>query len=232
MQLYFAKDIGSSDVILDKEESHHVVQVVRKKSGEEIFITDGKGKICKAVITIANPKQCELKITENVSAYQHPYYLHIAIAPTKNIDRFEWFIEKAVEIGINEISPVICRRSERKNINNDRLNKLMIAAAKQSVKPLFPVLNELRSFNEVVVNAGESQKYIALCDEKLPLLKNIYTSPESLLVMIGPEGDFHEDELSFSHENNFKGISLGGYRLRTETAALVACNTISLLNQL
>ncbi len=232
MQLYFAKDISSTDVILDKEESHHVVQVVRKKIGDEVLLTDGKGSISKAQITLANPKQCELKITENVPVYHHPYYLHIAIAPTKNIDRLEWFIEKAVEIGINEISPVICRRSERKIINTERLSKLMIAAAKQSVKPLFPVLNDLRSFNEVVLNATETQKYIALCDEGLPLIKNIYTCPDSVLIMIGPEGDFHDDELAFSLGNHFKGISLGDYRLRTETAALVACNTISLLNQL
>jgi 16S rRNA (uracil1498-N3)-methyltransferase len=232
MQLYFASSLTGPEIILEKDESHHLVHVVRKKAGDHLLLTDGKGRMMEAEIIKADAKACLLVPVADVKHHQHNYHLHIAIAPTKNIDRLEWFIEKAVETGINEITPVITARSERKTINADRLNKLMISAAKQSRKSLFPVLNPLVKFNDFITHQETGRRFIALCEDEMPFFSNSFMKQENVLVMIGPEGDFTAEENQKAIRSDFKGVSLGEYRLRTETAALMACTTVAIINQL
>ncbi len=232
MQVYYLEDFDVLPLKLDKEESHHVIHVLRHRKGDSIQITDGKGKKAIAVISIPDPKGCALEITEMLpTENKHDYKLHIAVAPTKNIERFEWFIEKSVEIGIDEITPMLTSRSERKVVNAGRLNKLMLSAAKQSMKSTFPRLNGLANFNDFIKSTNCDQKFIALCTDGLPLLKNSYQKGKSSIILIGPEGDFDEKEAALAIENNFNAISLGENRLRTETAALVVCQSIAFMNQ-
>jgi 16S rRNA (uracil1498-N3)-methyltransferase len=232
LQLYFANDIEQSPVKLDREESHHLMHVLRHRKGDRIYITDGKGKMAVAEITFPDAKECVAEVVEYTDQYpKHPYHLHMAVAPTKNIDRFEWFLEKATEMGIDEITPVLTRRSERKNINEERLTKLIVSAAKQSLKSSFPVLHKLTTYAEVIDSVKAEQKFIAVCKEDVPLLKSSYSPRRSVFILIGPEGDFDEIEITMAVQNGFHGISLGKTRFRTETAALIACNTIALINQ-
>jgi 16S rRNA (uracil1498-N3)-methyltransferase len=170
-------------------------------------------------------------IEKHENYHKMPYFLHIAIAPTKNIERLEWFLEKSTEIGISEITPLLCEHSERKIVKNDRLERVIISAAKQSVKAFFPKLNSLQEFNLLVTSKFDGEKYIAHCNKQdLPLLKNVISLKGKSLILIGPEGDFSPKEVSFALENGFKEISLGTSRLRTETAGIVACDTVSILN--
>jgi 16S rRNA (uracil1498-N3)-methyltransferase len=232
MQVYYLEDFNSYPLILDREESHHVIHVLRHRKGDSIHITDGKGKKAIAIISIPDPKGCIIEITEVLtSEKKQTYKLHIAVAPTKNIDRLEWFIEKAVEIGIDEITPILTARSERKVVNAERLNKLMLSAAKQSMKYTFPRLNVLTNFNDFIISTNSDHNFIAMCTAGLPLLKNTYLKGNSSIILIGPEGDFEEKEATIAIENNFKPISLGENRLRTETAALVACHSVAFMNQ-
>lgn len=231
MQLYYANTIDDANVTLDKEESHHIIHVMRHRNGDHILVTDGKGKAAKAVIKDANAKSCEVEIVNYEDFFRHNYKLHLAVAPTKNIDRFEWFIEKAVELGVDEITPVITNRNERRVVNHDRLNKLMLSAAKQSHKSMFPQLHEIVALNSFLEKSHTEKKYIAVCADGKPLLRNEYSKGENALVLIGPEGDFTDAETETCFAKGFKGISLGNYRLRTETAALSACITVAIINQ-
>jgi 16S rRNA (uracil1498-N3)-methyltransferase len=231
MQLYYANGIETSPVVLDKEESHHIIHVMRHRKGDMIFVTDGKGTVAKAVIAEADAKACQVELLNFEKFYSHPYKLHMAVAPTKNMDRFEWFIEKAVETGVNEITPLITHRSERRVVNRERLHKLLLSAAKQSHKPQFPLLHEITELTSFAEKNIAGKKYIAVCTEGMPLLKNIYQKGDDAMVLIGPEGDFDETETMLCFNKGFAGMSLGGYRLRTETAALAACQTIALVNQ-
>ena len=233
MQLYFAADLSTSTVTLDKEESHHVIHVMRLHAGSTIDITDGKGMLANGIISAANPKTCVVEIlNKNQEKSPRNYSLHIAIAPTKNIDRLEWFLEKATEIGIDTITPIICKRSERKIINEERLGKMVIAAAKQSVKTFFPVLNPLTSFKDFIRTEMKGIKLIAHCNNgERKLLKDTYNKGKNVLVLIGPEGDFDEEEIKMAERSGFTSISLGEARLRTETAGLVACQSIGFMNQ-
>lgn len=232
MQVYFAAEMDGDTVTLDREESHHLIHVLRHRSGDEILLTNGKGIMALAEIAIPDAKACVVKITSYPDRYKkHPYHLHMAVAPTKNIDRFEWFLEKAVEIGIDELTPMITRRSERKVVNAERLNKLLLSAAKQSLKASFPILNPLSSYVDVISSKTKGQKFIALCDEDLPSLKSTYKTGSASVVLIGPEGDFEEEEVKQAFAAGFEGISLGKSRLRTETAALVACQSVAFMNQ-
>ncbi|MEP7263063.1 MAG: 16S rRNA (uracil(1498)-N(3))-methyltransferase [Bacteroidota bacterium] len=232
MQVYFAAEIYGDTITLDREESHHLVHVLRHRSGDEILITNGKGIMALAEISIPDAKGCVVKILSYPDRYKkHLYHLHMAVAPTKNIDRFEWFLEKAIEIGIDEITPLITRRSERKVVNAERLNKLLLAAAKQSLKASFPILHPLTSYADIISSKIEGQKFIALCEEDLPSLKSTYSQGSAAIILIGPEGDFEEEEVKLAFAAGFKGISLGKSRLRTETAALVACQSVAFMNQ-
>lgn len=233
MLLFYAPDIQSCSE-LPESESQHCIRVLRKQVGDQIDITDGKGYFYKAIITEAHPKHCKVKITESkkgVSSWNNT--IEIALAPTKNIDRIEWFAEKATEIGINKISFLKTRYSERKEIKSERIQKILVSAMKQSVKASLPLIGEITEFKKYLINNFEGRKFIAHCypGEK-PLLSTIYRKGENALILIGPEGDFSEEEVKWALENGFESISLGESRLRTETAALFACQTIHIINQL
>ncbi len=234
MTLFYTPDITDSTYTLNEEESKHAVRVLRLVEGDVVCLIDGVGGMYKAKITDSNPKRCTTTIFETQKEYgKTPFHLHVAIAPTKNIDRFEWFLEKATEIGIGEITPISCERSERKVVKTERLNKVVVAAIKQSVKAYLPKLNELTNFKQFIEQAFEGQKFIAHClagSEEKTHLKNVYTLGQNALILIGPEGDFSEQEIKLALQNGFKEISLSRSRLRTETAALVACDVINILN--
>jgi len=232
MSLFYVPTL-SSGYVLPEEESQHAVKVLRLQVGEEITLIDGAGGFYKAKITNPHPKHCSFEITETILEYgKRDYRLHIAIAPTKNIERLEWFIEKATEIGIDEITPIICRFSERKVIKAERLEKIVVSAAKQSLKAYLPILNPLCSFDELLKNHHASQKFIAHCyDDDKRLLQNEIQTSKDVLILIGPEGDFSKEEVQKSLSAGFIPVSLGNSRLRTETAGVVACHTVSLLNE-
>jgi 16S rRNA (uracil1498-N3)-methyltransferase len=228
LPLFYAPDIASSD-ILPEEEAVHALRVLRISTGSEIMLTDGKGRLYKAVVNGNNPKRCEITVTERTDILEdRPYYLHIAIAPTKNIDRIEWFCEKATEIGIDEITLLDCRFSERRHINTSRLKKVMVSAMKQSLKAKLPLLNEMTAFKEIINRPTEGGRLIAHCYEGVKThikdaLENTISADLHTFVMIGPEGDFSTEEVQLALEHGFTPVSLGTSRLRTETAALYAC---------
>lgn len=232
MALFYVPDLALGNV-LPEEESQHAVKVLRLKVGDQVVIVDGVGGYYKAKITNPHPKHCGFEIVETQSGFgKRNYKLHIAIAPTKNIERLEWFIEKATEIGIDEITPVVCRFSERKVIKEERLQKIIVSAAKQSVKAYFPRLNPLCTFDDLIKNHQEDTKFIAHCyDQDKKLLQTEYRKSTDVLILIGPEGDFSKDEVEKAVLSGFVPVSLGESRLRTETAGVVACCTVALINQ-
>jgi 16S rRNA (uracil1498-N3)-methyltransferase len=232
VNLFYTPDISFNSYTLNEEESKHCVRVLRMGEGDELHLVDGKGGYYIAEITDAHPKKCEVHIKEKRSDFgKRNHHLHIACAPTKNIERFEWFLEKATEIGIDEITPMDCERSERTVVKHERLEKVLIAAMKQSVKAYLPRLNGLVSFPELAGADFAGQKFIAHCGAGAKeLLKHVYAPGSAALILIGPEGDFTESEIKFARERGFLEISLGSSRLRTETAALAACHTVELLN--
>lgn len=232
MQIFYTPDIAFR-AELPEEEAGHCIRVLRLTEGDEILLTDGKGMFYKAAISRAHPKHCEVDILES---WQQPalwnFQLHIAVAPTKNMDRMEWFAEKATEIGIDAITCLNCRFSERKEVKPARLEKILVSAMKQSQKATLPVLTGMTDFRTFVTQPFDGRKFIAHCEEgDKKLLKQLYQPGENALVLIGPEGDFSPEEIELALKNGFLPISLGESRLRTETAALVACHTIHVLNQ-
>lgn len=231
MYLFYTPDILTSHV-LSEEESQHCVRVLRYTRGDEILLTDGKGNTYIARITNPHPKHCEFEVlTQEKQQKAHDFYLHIAIAPTKNIERMEWMVEKCTEIGVDEITPLLCRFSERKQIRTDRLEKIVLSAAKQSLTPYLPKLNELTDYDTFVRQATEETKFIAHCyKEDKRELKDEIRRGKSVLVLIGPEGDFSEQEVEEALALGFVPVSLGNSRLRTETAGVVACHTAVLMN--
>jgi len=233
MQLFYVSNISGTEIILDETESKHAVRVLRLQNGNRVEIIDGAGGFHKAQITDANPKKCRLNIVESQKEVgKKDFHLHIAIAPTKNIDRFEWFLEKATEIGINEITPLLTSHSERKVVNSERLEKIIISAMKQSLKAYLPKLNEMTTFKELVVSNKTKNKYIAYCDDiQKTHLKDIVVSGQDTLILIGPEGDFSPEEVQLALDNGFSVVSLGSSRLRTETAGIVACSIVNLANE-
>lgn len=231
MNVFYAPNILQTNV-LPAEESHHCCSVLRMRSGDEIRLIDGAGGFYKAKISVADQRATIVEVLESKHNFEpRPYTLHLAVAPTKSIDRFEWFVEKAVEIGIDEITPIKCRFSERKNLNIERLQKIILSATKQSLKAYLPKINPLTEFKELVKNATESQKLIAHCyDQPKEQLFRAAHPKENILVMIGPEGDFSEEEVQIALEKGFLAVSLSQSRLRTETAAVVAADTVALRN--
>jgi 16S rRNA (uracil1498-N3)-methyltransferase len=219
--------------VLPEEESQHAVKVLRLQVGDVIEVVDGVGGFYRARITNPHAKHCGFDITETILEMgKKNFRLHIAIAPTKNIERLEWFIEKATEIGIDEITPIICRYSERKIVKQERLEKILVSAAKQSLKAYFPKLNPLCTFDELMKNHAASQKFIAHCYEAdKRLLQTECAVSSDVLILIGPEGDFSKEEVQKAISNGFIPVSLGTSRLRTETAGVVACHTVGMLNQ-
>jgi 16S rRNA (uracil1498-N3)-methyltransferase len=228
MQLFYLEN-PEKEITLSAEESRHATKVLRKKAGDILDFTDGKGGFYKAEITIANKKKCRLKIVSSVQKEkQHNYYLHIAIAPTKNIDRFEWFLEKATEIGIDEITPIICNRSERKVIKTKRGNRILLSAIKQSLKHHLPILNDAISLTDFLKKNIDATKYIAHCKDGEKNELKAVNKANKYLILIGPEGDFSNKEIDLALQNQFKAVSLGTSRLRTETAGTIAAHTINI----
>lgn len=215
-------------------ESQHCARVLRMKEGDTLFITDGKGYFYSAQLLQANPKSCIVAIQKELpKAKEWNFNLQIAFAPTKKLDRMEWFVEKATEIGVDTFSPLNCRYSERKHLNATRLEKIMVSAMKQSQKCRLPHFNEMIKFDDFIKQPFTGQKFIAHCyDTPKQALSQICKKDTNTLILIGPEGDFSEEEVAKSVEYGFTPISLGKSRLRTETAALVACHTVHLINQL
>lgn len=231
MYLFYTPDIETT-CCLSEEESGHCVRVLRYGRGDEILLTDGRGTTYRARITNPHPKHCEFEIlASEKQSPTHDFYLHIAIAPTKNIERLEWMVEKCTEIGVDEITPLLCRYSERKTLRTDRLEKIILSAAKQSLTPYLPKLNPLTDFGTLVGQTAQEQRFIAHCykDDKREL-KDEIRKGKSVCVLIGPEGDFSEEEVAQAIKNGFVPVGLGKSRLRTETAGVVACHTAVLMN--
>ncbi|WP_397447231.1 16S rRNA (uracil(1498)-N(3))-methyltransferase [Polaribacter sp. R77954] len=236
MQLFYNSDIdiNTTQITFDKTESRHIVRVLRKTEDDILKITNGKGFLFDAKITIASDKKC---IADIIYSEEKPkpwnYHLHIAIAPTKNNDRMEWFLEKATEIGIDEITPIICQNSERRVVKTERFEKIIQSAMKQSLKFTLPKLNTPIKFNEFINQEFEGKVCIAHCEdgEHKNLLKEIVNPSEQTTILIGPEGDFSLDEIKKALDKKYIPISLGESRLRTETAGLVAVHSVSFINQ-
>ncbi|MFY9514698.1 MAG: 16S rRNA (uracil(1498)-N(3))-methyltransferase [Dysgonamonadaceae bacterium] len=219
---------------LSEQESHHCIKVLRMREGDRLTITDGRGYFYDCILTEAHPKHCVVSIEKEIfRGKSWNFSLHIAFAPTKNMERNEWFVEKATEIGIDEISPLLCRFSERKEVKSERLRKIIISAMKQSRQAVLPCLNEMIPFQEFVSMPFSGRKFIAHCYplKKEPLTQT-YKKGEDALLLIGPEGDFSEEEVQKAIEKGFQPIRFGENRLRTDTACLVACHTVHVLNQL
>ena len=233
MILFYQPDIAQPFHTLDQEESKHCIRVLRMKPGDLIQLTDGKGNRHTAELVEDNPKRCLVKIVDtHTEQEREAFHVHIAVAPTKNIGRFEWFLEKTTEIGIDEITPIICENSERKTVKNYRLQKVLVAAMKQSLKTFLPKLNEPVPFNHFIKQDFGGKKFIAYCsDQYREQLKNMYSPGQNCTVMIGPEGDFSPREIEEAMHAMYKPVSLGKSRLRTETAAVVACHTLQLINE-
>jgi len=235
MQLFYNKDLvaDSKEIRFDKIESRHIVKVLRKKNGDTLHITNGEGLLFIAEISIASDKNCVARIIEAQTQEKHwKYNLHVAIAPTKSMDRLEWFLEKATEIGIDEITPIITDNSERKMVKMERIEKIVISAAKQSLKYHFPKINDAIKFKDLINESFMGNKCIAHCYDEIEkqALKSIALK-DNILILIGPEGDFSLNEVESSLANGFTSISLGESRLRTETAGIAAVHTVSLLHQ-
>lgn len=230
-EIFYAPQILDT-MILPQEEANHCIKVMRKKEGDEILITDGLGHFHLASIISADIKNCQIKILETKQQPKHwNFELVVAFAPTKNMDRVEWFVEKATEIGIDAFIPFISKNSERKILKIERLQKILISASKQSQKGFFPKIHELTNFNNILTSSFRGQKFIAHChkSEKTELT-HTYKKNSSVLILIGPEGDFTEDEVFDAQIKGFEPISLIDARLRTETAALFATTAIQVLN--
>jgi 16S rRNA (uracil1498-N3)-methyltransferase len=236
MQLFYNQDINTSSdqISFTKEESRHIVKVLRKNIGDTLKITDGMGKLFSAEVTRASDKKCIATIKNwDEKPKTWNYHLHIAIAPTKLNDRYEWFLEKATEIGIDEITPVLCDHSERRQLKTERMEKVIISAMKQSLKFNKPVLNSPLKFKEFIKKNDWDLGLMAHCEDgiKNPLSTHL-PFPQKIMILIGPEGDFSIDEINQALEQGIKPITLGESRLRTETAGIVACNGVSLLNEI
>lgn len=235
MQLFYSPNINedSDQFTFEKIESRHIVKVLRKVEGDTLFITNGENAVFTAQILIASDKKCIAKIiTKEKKQKSWDYYLHVAIAPTKNNDRLEWFLEKATEIGIDEITPIICKHSERKVIKKERFEKVIISAMKQSLKFNLPKLNDATSFTNFISQNHEGDLFIAHCEESdKKTFKENLTPKENITILIGPEGDFSNNEINIALSKKFIPITFGENRLRTETAGVVAAQSVYFFNQ-
>ena len=235
MQLFYNPTINKDQTsfVFDKEESKHIVKVLRKKEGDILHVTNGLGYLFVTEITIASDNKCTVKIVSYEQQEAPKYHLHVVVAPTKMNERYEWFLEKATEIGIQEITPIICEHSERKIIKTDRFQKILESAMKQSLHYYLPKLNEPIAFKDFVKTPKSGQLFIAHCEEtSKKSLKSELKTTEDVTILIGPEGDFSVKEIQLAIDNNFIPVSLGSTRLRTETAALVACHSVVYSNEL
>ncbi len=234
MQLFYNPDINSNsnEFSFDKEESKHIVKVLRKKEGDILHVTNGLGSLFSTEIILASDRKCTVRIVETKTSTPTDFYIHLVVAPTKMNDRYEWFLEKATEIGVHEITPIICDHSERKVIKIDRFEKILESAMKQSLQFYLPKLNEPVTFAVFMNQKQDGYLYIAHCEEtSKKLLKEVIKPKEKYTLLIGPEGDFSEKEIELALKNNYIPVSLGNTRLRTETAAVVACHSLVFANE-
>lgn len=235
MQLFYHPNVVEEDqqIVFPRDESKHIVKVLRKKEGDILHVTNGNGYLFISELNLITPQQCIAKVIEVKKEETPKYYLHMAVAPTKMNDRYEWFLEKATEIGVMEITPIICDHSERKVVKLDRFERVLQSAMKQSLHFTLPKINQPVRFSEFVTDTPEGTKYIAHCEDELEKrsLKNSINLGEKSIVLIGPEGDFSSEEIALAKQNSWKPVSLGSTRLRTETAAIVACHTVALHNE-
>jgi 16S rRNA (uracil1498-N3)-methyltransferase len=234
MQLFYNPTIDETteSFSFDKEESRHIIKVLRKKDSDILHVTNGLGFLFETEITLASDNKCTVQVLSVKKADEPKFRLHLAVAPTKMNDRFEWFLEKATEIGIQEITPIICDRSERKVINKERFEKIILSAMKQSNETFLPKLNDAISFKDFIKQQNEGLQLIAHCEETdKKTLKEILKPNEDVTLLIGPEGDFSEKEIALALEHNYKAVTLGNTRLRTETAAIVACHSVVFFNE-
>ncbi len=224
-------DVSSIDVVLDEATSKHMVQVLRMQNGEHLQLTNGKGDLFTAEIADNNRKRCAVKIVEKFNIQHSTFNITIAISPIKNNTRFEWFLEKATEIGVTEMIPLICSRTEKTAFKFDRMTSILVSAMLQSQQCWLPVLHEPTKFNEVVKSSAQQQKFIAHCmdDAKRSLVDLNNESLSSKIILIGPEGDFTKDEIELALQNHYCAVSLGETRLRTETAGIVAASLLRLV---
>lgn len=235
MHRFYAPDIETVN-LLQEEEAQHCVRVLRLKEGDQVEVVDGKGHLFLCEIVSANHKNCAVSIVEKTDVAPHwGCRLTVVIAPTKNIDRFEWMLEKSVEMGVDRIIPVLCRYSERKQLKTERLNKILVSAMKQSLKATLPQLDELTPVMDVINSVGkDGQRFIAYCDKEIPrrdLVKE-YKKGSDVVIMIGPEGDFSKEEIRAALDAGFVPVTLGKSRLRTETAGVFAVAAVHTINQL
>ena len=234
MQLFYNPDIteNTQSFFFDREESKHIIKVMRKKGGDILFVTNGLGYLFKTEITLASDNKCTVKIVGLEKAEKIKYHLHMAVAPTKMNDRYEWFLEKATEMGISEITPIICDHSERKFVKSERFDKIILSAMKQSAQCYLPKLNDPMAFKDFIKLKNNGQQFIAHCEETdKKSLKEMIKPSEDITILIGPEGDFSEKEIALAIENNYVPVSLGNTRLRTETAAIAAVHSVVFINE-
>ena len=234
MQIFYAPGINGETWTLDEKESKHCIRVLRMRRDTPVRLIDGMGNMYEGVIAVPDPKQCTISVNRVIRDFEkRNYRLHIAISPLKNPERFEWFIEKSVEIGIDEITPLICKNTEKPGIRTDRINNIIISAMKQSIKAGITVLNKAEDFNDFIGRSFPSQKMIAHCTPGTDKnsIAGIYKKGKDALILIGPEGDFSEEEIRSALGNSYIPVHLGNSRLRTETAGIAACHSIYFLNQ-
>ncbi len=233
MQLFYDPSLDNSfkQFFFSPEESKHIVKVLRKNEGDVLHITNGRGYLYEAKIISADAKKCKAQLINEERTIPRLHTLHLAVAPTKMNDRFEWFLEKATEIGIQEITPILCKNSERKVIKPERLEKVLQSAMKQSLQTFLPKFNPMVTYKEFVQSTKADLKFIAHCQksEKVELKRRLQADKD-IIILIGPEGDFSSDEVKLAYENDFLPISLGRNRLRTETAAIYACTVVAVIN--
>ena len=223
---------GSLEIQLDENESNHCVKVLRLRNGDNITMIDGVGGLFQAQITDAHHKKCRVEIKESTFVPKPEPFIHIAIAPTKNIERFEWFVEKSIEIGVGMITPLLCEKSERKSVNHERIEKIVVSAMKQSLNLHKTTLNELTKFSDVIKNMKLAQNFIAHCENTEKQSLKLSCKPQTdTLILIGPEGDFSAKEIALATNSGFSPVTLGDTRLRTETAGIVACHSFRFLNE-
>lgn len=233
MHLFYAPDIKDKQYVLNPEDSRHCTKVLRLREQDEVSLTDGKGHFYHCTITKADSRATEVKVDEKEEVEKHwPFHLQIAMAPTKNMNRTEWMLEKVTELGVDKITPLHCFHSERKIVKPARMERIITAAVKQSLKAWYPELEEMADFSDFVQKDFSGQKYIAYIDEKYDLhMSEDYEQGMDAVVLIGPEGDFSKEEVQMAVKHGFKPVSLGKSRLRTETAAVIACHSLHLLNE-
>ncbi|MDQ8006363.1 MAG: 16S rRNA (uracil(1498)-N(3))-methyltransferase [Pedobacter sp.] len=234
MYLFYTPDITSNSYTLNEEESNHCNKVLRLKQGDKVHLIDGVGGLYTAEISEVTKKAVHLIVIEKQSEFgKRNHHLHIAIAPTKNNDRLEWFLEKATEIGIDEITPIICERSERKIVKEERLEKVVTSAVKQSLTAYHPKINTAISFKDFIKQSKADDKLIAHCidEDDRKAISQLIKPHQRYLILIGPEGDFTPKEIELALQNGFKPVTLGNTRLRTETAGLAACFEVNYTNR-